>query len=317
MSAKTKTPITNSAGPGFFNKSMDISVIVVNYNTKKLTEDCISSVYKLTRGVRFEVIVIDNASKDGSQEYLKKKFPQVTFILNKENLGFARANNQGVKIAKGEYVLFLNSDAYFIENSLAKLVSKAKKIEGIAVLAPTILNVDKTIQQSVGFFPHIPQLFYWMSFLDDLPFGEKLKPYHVDHDSFYKNENVIDWATGAALLVVKAALVKLGAFDKNIFMYGEDVELCYRIKKAKLKIIYTPLTRIVHIGSGSSGKISKNAFIGEFIGVIYFYKKYRGNISLQILRLFLKMGALARILIFSLLGRKELAKFYAEALKVV
>lgn len=332
MSAKTKILITNSAAPVFFNKRMDVSVIVVNYNTKTLTSKCIESVYKFTppnrhsarsegsktrNGMDFEVIVVDNASKDGSPEYLKKKFPQVKFILNKTNIGFGRANNQGVNIAKGKFIFFLNSDASLIENSLKKLLQKAIKTENLGILAPRILNVDKTIQQSVGFFPHLPQVFYWMSFLDDFPFGQKFKPYHVDHDSFYKNENVIDWATGAALLVAKSALIKAGAFDENIFMYGEDVELCYRVKKAKLKIIYTPLTEIVHIGSGSSGKISKNAFIGEFKGVIYFYKKYRGSISLQILRLFLKMGALARILIFSLLGRRELAKFYAEAYKVV
>lgn len=327
---------------------MDLSVIIVNWNTKKLLEDCLSSIYKYTKtrsfvelnstqddggegeGINFEVIVVDNGSEDGSPEMVKKKFPRVLLIPNKDNLGFAKANNQGIKIAKGEYILLLNSDTYLIENSLEKLVKKARSLQNrgstppgvepqkgkLGALGPQLLNEDRTVQQSAGFFPHLPQIFWWMSFLDDLPGGVILKPYHVDHDSFYKKEQTLDWVTAAAVLVPKNVIAKSGPLDDKIFMYGEDFEWCYRIKKASYQIYFSPAAKIVHIGRGSSNKIPTRAFVGEYKGIIYFYQKHKGKISLQIVRLLLKIGALLRIVVFGLLGRKELVSSYVQCYKV-
>lgn len=295
---------------------MDLSVVIVNWNTKKLTAEAISSIFKFTKEINFEVILVDNASKDGSQKYLQKKFPQVKFIFNKKNLGFGKANNQGAKISKGKYLFFLNSDTYLIENSLEKLVTKADNLENLGALGPLLLNEDKSIQQSVGFFPHIPQIFYWMFFIDDIPGGSYLKPLHVDHDAFYKKERAVDWQTGAALLIPKNIFNEVKGFDDKIFLYGEDIDICWRIKGRKHKIIFSPTSKIVHIRGGSSNKISTRAFIGEYQGLKYLYKKFKGPISLQILSLFLKIGALARVVIFGALGRKELAKAYVEVLKM-
>src|SRR3990167_10274907 len=107
---------------------MELSVIIINWNTKTLLKDCLNSIYKFTKEINFELIVVDNGSKDGSQAMVKKKFPQVKLILNKANLGFTKANNQGIKVAKGKYVLLLNSDAYLIENSFRKLLDRARSI---------------------------------------------------------------------------------------------------------------------------------------------------------------------------------------------
>lgn len=294
----------------------ELSVIIVNWNTKKLLEDCLSSIFKHTKEIQFEVIVVDNGSEDGSARMVEKKFPKVLLVPNKENLGFTKANNQGIKIAKGEYVLLLNSDTYLIENSPKKLVDRAKSMDSFGALGPMLLNEDRTIQQSVGFFPHLPQAFWWMSFIDDLPFGTILKPYHVDHDSFYKNDHEVDWVTGAAILVPKKVIEQIGGLDEDIFMYGEDVDWCWRIKEANFKVFYSPATKIVHIGRGSTGKITKNAIIGEYKGIVYFYQKHKSHLALQLLRGLLKIGALARIAVFGVLGRKEAAKFYVEAFKV-
>ncbi len=295
---------------------MDLSVIVVNWNTKKLLDICLDSIYKFTKSVTFEVIVVDNNSTDGSQEFVKKSFPKVKLIENKDNVGFAKANNQGIKLAKGEYIFLLNSDAYLIENSLEKLVHFAKEKKNLGIVGPLLINEDKSIQQSAGFIPNLLQIFFWSTFLDDLPFGYLLNPYHIDNDQFYRKERKVGWLSGAALLIPKKIIKITGPLDENIFMYGEDVEWCYRIEKSGHNIIFSPLTKIVHIGSGSSGKVSENAFLGEYKGLLYFYKKHKGHFSLQLLRMFLKMGALARIFIFQILGRKELAKVYAKAFKV-
>ncbi|OGD88783.1 hypothetical protein A3D81_01385 [Candidatus Curtissbacteria bacterium RIFCSPHIGHO2_02_FULL_40_17] len=297
---------------------MDLSVIIVNWNTKKLLENCLASIFKFTEDVNFEVIVVDNGSEDDSPKLVKEKFPQVKLIPNKENLGFTKANNQGIKISKGKYILLLNSDTYLIENSFRKLLDKARSIgESLGSLGPLLLNKDRSIQQSAGFSPHLLQVFWWMTFIDDLPGGTVLEPYHVDHESFYKKDQEVGWVTAAAILVPKAVIAKVGAFDEKIFMYGEEVEWCYRIKKAGYKVYFSPSTQIVHIGRGSSGKISQNAIIGEYRGIIYFYQKHKDKVSLQITRVLLKIGALARILIFGATGRKSLAKFYVEVLKVV
>lgn len=294
---------------------MEVSVITVNYNTKELTSAAIKSVYEHTKDVTFEVIVVDNASEDGSQQYFKKQFPHIKLIENNQNYGFGKANNQGMKVAKGKYIFLLNSDAYLIENSLKKLVDYAQKNE-VGMIGPHVLNEDSSTQQSVGFLPSLLKVFLWMSFIDDLPGGATLKPYHVDHDSFYEKEHEVGWITGAAMFTSKSLINKVGMFDENIFMYGEDVDWCFRIKKAHYKVLYSPITKLVHIGSGSSKKISKNAILGEYRGIVYFYKKHKGAASLQLLRILLKIGALSRLVIFTVLGRRETAKFYAEALKV-
>ena len=146
----------------------NLSVIVVNWNTRKLLENCLFSIFKFTKGISFEVIVVDNGSIDSSPQMVKKKFPQVKLILNKENLGFTKANNQGIKVAKGKYILLLNSDTYLIENALGKLVKRAdglskrgptpkvvRPLRGLGALGPLLLNENRSVQQSVGFFPHL------------------------------------------------------------------------------------------------------------------------------------------------------------------
>lgn len=296
---------------------MDVSIIIVNWNTKKLLEQAITSIYKYAKGLTFEVIVVDNGSEDGSPKIVSSKFPKVLLIENRHNLGFAQANNQGIKIAKGEFIFLFNSDAYLIDDSLAKLVKRAREIPNLGAIAPKILNEDRTTQQSAGFFPDLLKVLLWMSFVDDLPYGDLLKPYHVDHDRFYEKEHKVDWLTGAAIMVPKKVIDKTGALDDKIFMYGEDVDWCTRIKKAGFNIYFSPVAAIVHIGQGSSGKISRNAILGEYKGIIYVYKKHKSRLALQILRLLLKMGAISRVFIFGALGRKETAKFYVEAFKMV
>lgn len=295
---------------------MDVSFIIVNYNTKELTKKAIDSIYKFSKNLEFEIILIDNDSEDGSVAHIKKSFPKVKIIENDQNVGFGSANNQGMKQAKGEFIFLFNSDAYLIDDSTQNIINKAREIKSLGAIAPLILNEDRSIQQSGGFFPSLTKIFWWMTFLDDLPFGLILNPYHIDHDRFYQEERELDWITGAAMIIPKAVYNKVGGFDENIFMYGEDIDLSYKIKKSGLNILFSPVSRLVHLGQGSSKKISKNAILGEYKGILYFYQKYYSQMALQMVTILLKMGALLRIIAFGLLGRKELVKIYAEAIKV-
>lgn len=296
---------------------MDVSIIIVSFNTKDLLKKCLASIFEHTEDISFEVIVVDNASSDGSSQ-VAKGFPQVKWLQNDENVGFGRANNQGAKNARGKYLFFFNSDAYFMDNAVSKLVRFADENQQAGAVGPLILNPDDTIQQSVGFFPNLPQVFYWMSFLDDLPGGDFLKPYHVDHDHFYKSEQEVDWITGAAFFVKKDIFQKVGGFDEKIFLYGEDTELCFRIKQAGFKILYSPTASVVHLGRGSHGGVNIGAITGEYKGLTYFYQKYKNKRERQILSLLLKFGAILRILIFGIIyGRKELKEAYTKALDLV
>lgn len=294
----------------------DISFIVVNYNTKDLVIDAIRSINKFAKNISYEIIVVDNNSEDDSTDFIKKTFPNVKLISSKNNIGFGPGNNLGIKEAEGEYVFFFNSDAYLIDDSIKKLLARAKEIKDLGAIAPLVLNPNKSIQQSGGYFPSLLKIFWWMTFIDDLPGGANLKPYHIDHDSFYKKEQEVDWVTGAALMVPSDLLKKIGSFDPDIFMYGEDVDLCYRIKKAGFKIVIYPQSNLVHIGQGSSGKTPRSAILGEYKTILYVYQKHMGASSLQIARFLLKMGALLRIIVFGSLGRKELSKIYVEAYKM-
>lgn len=289
---------------------MDLSIIIVSFNTKELLEKCLTSFFRFLKGISFEVIVVDNASTDGSVQ-VAKSFKGVKVIENKKNLGFGTANNQGAKTAIGKWLFFFNSDAYLIDNSLPKLLERLNKDKKIGVAGPLILNTDRTIQQSVGFFPNLPQVFYWMSFLDDLPGGDLLKPYHVDHDGFYKKEQKVDWVTGAAMIARKDVFKKVNGFDEKIFLYSEDVDLCYKIKAAGFKIIFSPAAIVVHLGRGSHKGTNIGAIVGEYKGVLYFYKKYKGQAAQVILKILLKAGAILRIFVFGLvLRRSELLKAY-------
>ena len=304
------------------NNPVDLSIIIVSFNTKDLLERCLASLFKFLKGINFEVIVVDNASQDGSPQMAMEKFPQVKLIVNKKNLGFGTANNQGVKKSKGRWLFFLNSDAYLVDDSILKLLEKLSENSMVGAASPLILNEDRTIQQSVGFFPNLPQVFYWMSFIDDLPGGETLRPYHVDHDKFYLAETSsayakdqkVDWITGAAMFIRKDVFEKIKGFDEKIFLYGEDVDLCYRVKKAGFEIIFSPVAKIVHLGRGSHRRENIGAIVGEYKGLLYFYKKHRGALAQFFLQLLFKWGALLRILIFGIvLQRRELLKAYWKA----
>jgi len=303
---------------------MKISIVIISYNTKKLTGDCVKSIVEGTKGTKYEIIVVDNNSTDGSTETLKKlqnsKTPklQLKLIENQTNLGFGRANNQGIKKAKGRYVLFLNSDTVVNDNVIGEMVEWMDENKDIGIASCALRNRDGSLQGTGGHFPTLARVFTWMT-IQDIPFVDKLiKPFHpmkeksfVKGESFYEKEKEIDWITGAFFLMRKEVSKQVGGFDEDYFMYTEEVDLCYRSKKVGWKIYYNPKWSITHLG-GASGK--KWSFVTrEFDGVKLFYKKHYPKWQYPVLRLFLKTGAFWRMFLFGLLKGKGAAKAYAKA----
>jgi len=301
---------------------MDLSIIIVSYNTKKLLEDCLLSIKEKIGKIDYEVIVVDNGSSDGSVELINSLSSQIPLKLIKSggNIGFGRANNLGMKITKGKYILLLNSDTVIKGPILPEMMDWMDSHPKVGVTSCALRNADGSLQGTGGYFPTLPKIFAWMFFLEDIPFLDRfIKPFHPMHPNsffykgtaFFEKEGERNWVTGAFFLMKKEVIAKTGSFDPDYFMYTEEVDLCFRIKKAGWKIWYLPKWNIIHYGGGSS--TSEFPILSEYKGIKIFYEKRMPKWQYPVVRTFLKLGALKRIFIFGLLKGKGAAKTYAKA----
>ncbi len=315
-----------------------LSIIIISYNTKGLLKGCLTSIFsndkfldfslaiKKSEKIPTEIIVVDNNSQDESVAYLKKleKNKKIKLILNKENLGFAKANNQGMKLAKGNYYLLLNSDTLILNCAISQTLLWLASHEEAGAATCQLLNKDKTIQPSGGFFPNLTRVFCWSFFLDDLPLFNKLvKPIHPHADTFYTKDswyNQIreqDWITGAFFMIKKAAAQDSGYFDENFFMYAEELEWCYRLKQKGWKIYYLNNPAIIHLGGGSA-KTPEGAIINEYLGLERFFQLHKPKWQFPLIKLLFKTNALARWLVFGIIGGSQEKKdVYQKALKKI
>ncbi|MDD5074162.1 MAG: glycosyltransferase family 2 protein, partial [Candidatus Shapirobacteria bacterium] len=270
-----------------------------------------------------EVIIVDNNSTDGTREYLKQltvdsQKLKVKTILNNDNVGFARANNQGIRRAEGKYILLLNSDTVVTEKDFFdQIINFLERNKKVAILGPKLLWENGRVQSSGGYFPTLPRLITWALMFDDLPLVNKIiKPYHPHQpnfytkDSYYQKIHYQDWVTGACFFIKRGVVDKIGLLDENIFMYTEEMEYCYRVKRAGFKIVYYPKASLVHLG-GKSGT-SLLAAKGEFWGIKYFYQKHRPVWQKPIVSLLLKKAALLRKILFY--QNKEKRQIYQQIL---
>ena len=204
---------------------MKLSIIIVSYNSANYLRTCLSSIYRELNHDKnlhksTEIIVVDNASQDNSIGLIKERFSQAILIVNKQNLGFAKANNQGIMKAQGKFLLLLNPDLELGNKSLSQILDVIEKNPNVGVTGCKLINSDGSIQPSSGYFPNLGRILLWMTFIDDIPFlSHLLKPYHVESKSFYSQEQKVDWVTGACMLVRSDAVVKAGIMDEQIFMY--------------------------------------------------------------------------------------------------
>lgn len=299
---------------------LQLSVIIISYNTKKLTLDTIKSVYRHPHDVKFEIIVVDNASTDGSVEALKKlatKKKNLKIIVEKKNWGFGIGNNIGVKKARGEYLLLLNSDTIINSAVLPYSLSWFATHPQTGVYSCRLENKDKTFQASGGYFPTLGRLFAWQFFLDDLPILRRLinsiHPY-TKHP-LYSHLSHLDWITGAFMVIPKKVFNQVGGFDKNIWLYVEELELCYRIKRAGYQVVYDPTHSITHLGGGSSGSFL--ALTNEIKNTIYFFSKHKPKWQLPLVRLIFICGSLLRFIIFGIIGHDEKSRqTYWKGIKI-
>lgn len=298
---------------------MDISVIILSYNVAPLLKDCLDSILKFTKDVKVEIIVVDNQSTDNSAVIAKSYGKKIKFIQSTENGGFAKGNNLGIKVAKGKYILLLNPDTYFTENSLKKMFLWMETHKNVGVASCQLLDSKKKITFTGGYFPTLWHLFLWAFFLDDIPgLSTIINSYHPNWsvEKRYSKEFYPDWVTGAFFFMREETIKQVGLLDEDFFMYCEELEWCIRASKKGWKVGYTPISKIVHLERRSSGGASRNAILGEFKGLKLIYQKHFSSIQERILNIVLIFAAILRILLWSLRRKPDIAKIYIETLSL-
>ena len=269
---------------------MDLSVIIVNYNVKYFLEQCLCSVQKAYRNIEAEILVVDNNSTDGSREYLLPKFPSVNFTWNSCNEGFAKANNQALAAANGEYILFLNPDTIVPEDCFDKCINFFKANPGAGALGVHMIDGNgKFLKESKRAFPSPATSLYKLTGLAKLfPRSKLFAKYYLGHLPEEENHEV-DVLAGAFMMIPRAVLKTTGGFDEIFFMYGEDIDLSYRIQKAGFKNYYFAETTIMHFKGESTGKGSLKYTRQFYKAMNLFVKKHysgsRAGIYIYIIQL--------------------------------
>jgi len=253
---------------------MDVSIIIVSWNTKEVLRDCLTSVFEQTGSVDYEVIVVDNASTDGSVEMLKNDSGNVVLVENAENRGFAAANNQAMAFAKGRYVLLLNSDTIVLENCLADIVSFADTNPQTAVVGCRVLNADRTLQPTCFMFPSVLNMLLSSTYL------YKIFP----RSRFFGREQMLWWdasdvrevdvVRGCFMLVRREAIEQVGVMDEQFFMYGEETDWCYRFRKNGWKVTFAPAGQIIHLGGASSRQDESRMRLQLSASILLFLRKH-------------------------------------------
>jgi hypothetical protein len=260
---------------------VDLSVLILNYNTKQLTLDCLSSVFSSSTAYAYEVIVIDNASSDGTADAVTEKFPQVRLIRNSDNVGFARGNNEGIKAAEGRYILLLNSDTIVQPDTFEVMLRFMDEHPEVGASGCKIILPDGSLDKACkrGFPTPSASFYYAFGFSKLFPHVPRFNQYQLGYLN-PDEEYPVDCLVGAFMLVRREAVEQAGMLDEEFFMYGEDVDWCYRIKAAGWINYYYPRTHIVHYKGASSRKRPYKIIYEFHRAMLLFHRKhYRSKYS--------------------------------------
>lgn len=272
---------------------LELSIIIVSWNTKGLLKDCLDSVRRYTGQIQYEVIVVDNASSDGSVEMLKSDYPLVKLIINERNEGFSKANNKGVHEAVGEFVLLLNSDTLIKENIFFNLVRFMKEMSEVGICSPAILNLNGDIQT----------MRTW-NMTPFQSFKRIINIYKVQHDKrskVHKRKDIIDAeiVAGVCFMVRRQVFHEVGLLDENYFMYNEEDDFCRRVREKGWKIAYITGSGVYHYRGGSYGDKATKQMVKmkAYESDLYFFKKHYSVITAWLLKSTYKIVITIRLII--------------------
>lgn len=298
-----------------------LSIIIVNWNVRDLLRECLRSIDAGRGGLDVEVIVVDSASVDGSNEMVRAEFPWVRLIPCEENVGFPRGNNIGLVEARGDYLLLLNPDTVVLDDALAVLMTYLTTRLDVGAVGPMLLNPDGSIQSSRRRFPTLATGFFESTWLEGLVPALLRRYYALDLPDDATAD--VDWLTGACIMVPRAVYEQIGGLDEGYFMYSEELDWCRRIKEAGWRVVYLPRARIIH----HVGKSSEQAVTARHINFqrakLRYFRKYHGRGSAALLRAWLLANYAWQLALETLKGvlgskrelRRQRARAYYQVLR--
>lgn len=279
-----------------------ISVIYVNWNTKNVLANSLESLRKHNRLESIEIIVVDNSSGDGTIEWLHRDWPDIKIVSLDKNVGFAVGNNKGAECATGEYLLLLNTDTIVLPTTLSGLMSVLTENPQVGCVGARHLNTDGTLQRSMDSFPNLEADFFTLTELHRLNwvarFLGRRHAWWSDHCEYRE----VDWVNGACMLIRRRTFEEVGGFDPRFFIYGEEVDLCYRIRKAGWKIVFSPDAEIIHFGGAAMDHVALRRLLLKYEGLVRFYDSHRSWLSRLAIRIVIAFTSICRAIAI-LLGR--------------
>ena len=281
---------------------MDLTIIIVSWNTCHLLQKCLYAVYEKVKDIQYETFVVDNASSDGSQAMIRQNFPWVRLIENATNNGFAAANNQAINASSGKYILFLNSDAFLSEMAVDRMVLTLENQSQTGIVGPRLVSPDGHQQDDHGKLPNLRSEIIALLGLDT-----RIKKGTVGDSTPVES----GWVMGACLMARRSMLSKIGQLDERYFMFGEEIDLCYRAQKSDWQVIYLPTVKVVHIQGGSSGFNSRRVLMLYRSKLQYFHKHF-GSTHSKLLYQSMVITVLTKRIYYSLLQRTDLKRMWRE-----
>jgi GT2 family glycosyltransferase len=306
-----------------------LSIITVSYNTRDMLDHCLSTVLINKVNLELEIFVIDNASTDGSVQMVRKKYPTVNLIENSENIGFAAACNQAIRLVNTEYILLLNPDVIISEDTLEKMINHMEKHKRVGITGCKIINESGKIERSA--FPR-PSLFNEINDILGKFRIERILPANLTRRKYDKLAKTgkepfsVYWVCGACLMIRKKVVDEIGLLDENYFLFSEDVDWCCRAKEKGWVVTYYPWTKVIHyIGFSSRNNIDglRNRIYFSYKRRFYFAIKYFSKSSISILKLIILLDLLFSILVTNIrrdispIRKKTMFKTYVEVFRMI
>lgn len=286
-----------------YNEDISLSLIILSWNTLDITVDCVDSILEYPPSVPWELILIDNASSDGSADALDEKYrsiPHIRMIKNEVNLGFTGGNNQGMELATGDIVGLLNSDTVISKNSLTNLYNYLVEHKQVGVVGPWLTHDDGSPTTSFGYFPAFGSIFT-TAFLPGWIYGNQRKALGVIPDSTMTEPMSVDYVSGAAFFIKREVLNSVGKFDsETFFAYFEETDLCLRIKKAGWQIRFLPSEKIVHLEGKSFEKMTSHRRLMQYDSAKKFLRKHYSIPMIWWYQFCTVLGSLVKIVYFGL-----------------
>jgi GT2 family glycosyltransferase len=254
---------------------MDVSIVIVSYNIREFLRRCLASVYEHTRGIEFEVLVVDNASSDGTPDMVATEFPRATLVRRSSNAGFAAGVTQGIARARGDAFFVLNPDSQISANILPPMLDYLRTHDDIGILAPKLLDADGTLQLSCRAFPDFgTALFNRYSLATKLLRNNPRSRRYLMSDFDHNHIAEVDWVSGAVWLLPRPSYEAVGALDEGYFWSIEDVDYCQRLRRAGYRVVYFPSAEVVHHIGRSAAGVPARAIISRHRGMWRYYRAY-------------------------------------------